>query len=148
MRLTTRHIIDEAKELFHTYRTFGTRRCRALFGTSAFIMAECWNSLDDSGVIAAPPASRPKHLLWSFYFLKAYPIEDNASTVFSTHRDTFRKHTQKIIAALANLAYSKVSETYLLSLLHLQVIANVSLFLRLNLKIGLLEMLVVLVLCL
>jgi hypothetical protein len=61
-----------------TSRSVGTaamedRRFRGLFGARIEIVLKVWLMLGEGGL--HPKKSKPKHLLWTLYFLKAYPRE-------------------------------------------------------------------------
>jgi hypothetical protein len=61
-----------------TSRAVGTvamedRRFRELFGASISIVLHVWSAMEECGLL--PKKSRPKHLLWTLYFLKVYPRE-------------------------------------------------------------------------
>ena len=90
----------EAKTIFKMERSLGRRKYQSLFGTSSLVTATLWNNLDSEGVFFTPPRSKKCHLLWSLYFLKAYPTEDQATVILGTTRDTFCRHVQKIVTAL------------------------------------------------
>ncbi len=47
------------------------RRFRELFGARIGVVLHVWNAMEGSGLL--PNKSRPKHLLWTLYFLKVYP---------------------------------------------------------------------------
>ncbi len=49
------------------------RRFRKLFGTSVGIVLQVWHMMDDGGLL--PEKTKPKHLLWTLYFMKVYPQE-------------------------------------------------------------------------
>jgi hypothetical protein len=47
-------------------------RCfRKLFGASISIVLQVWHMMDDGGLL--PEKTKPKHLLWTLYFMKVYP---------------------------------------------------------------------------
>jgi hypothetical protein len=61
-----------------TSRCVGTaamedRRFRSLFGARIAIVMKVWLMLWEEGL--RPEKSKPKHLLWTLYFLKVYPRE-------------------------------------------------------------------------
>jgi len=61
-----------------TSRCVGTaamedRRFRGLFGARIEIVLKVWSMLLEDGL--HPKKSKPKHLLWTLYFLKVYPRE-------------------------------------------------------------------------
>jgi hypothetical protein len=61
-----------------TSRVVGTaamedRRFRELFGASIRIVLYVWHAMEEGGLL--PNKSKPKHLLWTLYFLKVYPRE-------------------------------------------------------------------------
>ena len=47
------------------------RRFRKLFGASIGIVLQVWHMMDDGGLL--PEKTKPKHLLWTLYFMKVYP---------------------------------------------------------------------------
>jgi hypothetical protein len=49
------------------------RRFRGLFGARIEIVLKVWSMLLEDGL--RPKKSKPKHLLWTLYFLKVYPRE-------------------------------------------------------------------------
>ena len=69
----------EARDIQNrTSRAVGTvameDRCfRELFGASVSIVLHVWTAMEEGGLL--PKKSRPKHLLWTLYFLKVYPRE-------------------------------------------------------------------------
>jgi hypothetical protein len=53
--------------------TMEDRRFRSLFRARTEIMLKVWSMLLEDGL--RPKKSKPKHLLWTLYFLKVYPRE-------------------------------------------------------------------------
>ncbi len=49
------------------------RRFRELFGANIGIVLHVWHAMEEGGLL--PNKSKPKHLLWTLYFLKVYPQE-------------------------------------------------------------------------
>ena len=49
------------------------RRFHELFRASIGVVLHVWNAMEEGGLL--PKESRPKHLLWTLYFLKVYPRE-------------------------------------------------------------------------
>ena len=47
------------------------RRFRSFFGVRFEIIHMAWDMLGEGGI--CPEKSKPKHLLWTLYFLKVYP---------------------------------------------------------------------------
>ena len=63
-----------------TSRSVGTaamedRRFRSLFGARMEIVIMVWNMLGEGGLRPEKSQPKPKHLLWTLYFLKVYPRE-------------------------------------------------------------------------
>jgi hypothetical protein len=55
------------------------RRFRELFGASIGIVLRVWHMMEDGGLL--PKKTKPKHLLWTFYFMKVYPREAPAWSI-------------------------------------------------------------------
>ena len=53
--------------------TMEDRQFRGLFGVRIEIFVKVWSMLLEDGL--RPKKSKPKHLLWTLYFLKVYPRE-------------------------------------------------------------------------
>ena len=72
-------ILCDARDIQNrTSRCVGTaamedRRFRGLFGARIEIVLKVWLMLGEGGL--RPKKSKPKHLLWTLYFLKVYPRE-------------------------------------------------------------------------
>ena len=49
------------------------RRSRKLFGACMEIVVHLWEMMEEDNLL--PKKSKPKHLLWTLYFLKVYPRE-------------------------------------------------------------------------
>ena len=88
------------------------RHFREFFGTNIFIASMVWDMLGQKGL--RPEKSKPKHLLWTLYFLKVYPKQSpGCSTVGASggavDPKTMRKWVWQFIACIAELADDVVS---------------------------------------
>ena len=85
---------------------------REFFGTNSFVAGLVWDMLGEKGL--CPEKSKPKHLLWTLYFLKVYPKQSpGCSTVGASggavDPKTMRKWVWQFIACIAELADDVVS---------------------------------------
>jgi hypothetical protein len=88
------------------------RRFRELFGASIGVVLHVWHAMEEGGLL--PNKSKPKHLLWTLYFLKVYPREaPGCSAVGGGGGDinpkTLRKWVWLFIERIAELADDVVS---------------------------------------
>ena len=100
-----------------TSRSVGTaamedRRFRGLFGARIEIVLKVWLMLGEGGL--RPEKSKPKHLLWTLYFLKVYPREAPGCSAVGGSKGaidpkTFRKWVWLFIERIAELADEVVS---------------------------------------
>ena len=100
-----------------TSRCVGTaamedRRFRSLFGARIEIVLKVWLMLGKDGL--RPKKSKPKHLLWTLYFLKVYPREAPGCSAVGGSKGaidpkTFRKWVWLFIERIAELADEVVS---------------------------------------
>ncbi len=100
-----------------TSRCVGTaamedRRFRGLFGARIEIVLKVWSMLLEDGL--RPKKSKPKHLLWTLYFLKVYPREAPGCSAVGGSKGaidpkTLRKWVWLFIERIAELADEVVS---------------------------------------
>jgi hypothetical protein len=100
-----------------TSRCVGTaamedRRFRGLFGARIEIVLKVWSMLMEDGL--RPKKSKPKHLLWTLYFLKVYPREAPGCSAVGGSKGaidpkTLRKWVWHFIERIAELADEVVS---------------------------------------
>jgi hypothetical protein len=100
-----------------TSRSVGTaamedRRFRGLFGARIEIVLKVWSMLWEDGL--RPEKSKPKHLLWTLYFLKVYPREAPGCSAVGGSKGavdpkTLRKWVWLFIERIAELADEVVS---------------------------------------
>ena len=100
-----------------TSRCVGTaamedRRLRSLFGARIKIVLKIWSMLLEDGL--RPKKSKPKHLLWTLYFLKVYPREAPGCSAVGGSKGaidpkTLRKWVWLFIEHIAELADEVVS---------------------------------------
>ena len=100
-----------------TSRSVGTaamedRRFRGLFGARIEIVLKVWLMLGEGGL--RPEKSKPKHLLWTLYFLKVYPREAPGCSAVGGSKGaidpkTLRKWVWLFIERIAELADEVVS---------------------------------------
>ena len=88
------------------------RRLHELFGAHMGIIVHLWDMMKEGNLL--PEKSRPKHLLWSLYFLKVYPREGpGCSTVGGSggavDPKTLRKWVWLYIERITELAEDVVS---------------------------------------
>ena len=91
------------------------RRFRELFGTSISIVLQVWHMMDDGGLL--PKKTKPKHLLWTLYFMKVYPREAPACSAVggsggAVDPKTLRKWVWLIMERIAKLADDVVSNIF------------------------------------
>jgi hypothetical protein len=91
------------------------RRFRELFGASIDIVLQVWHMMDDGGFL--PEKTKPKHLLWTLYFMKVYPQEaPTCSTVGGSggafDPKTPRKWVWLIMERIAKLVNDVVSNIF------------------------------------
>jgi hypothetical protein len=92
------------------------RRFGSFFGAWNEIVLKVWSMLGEGGL--HPKNSKPKHLLWAFYFLKIYPREDpGCSTVDGSKGaidpKTMWKWVWLFLEHIAKLAYNVVTYLFL-----------------------------------
>ena len=100
-----------------TSRCVGTaamedRRFHGLFGVRIEILLKVWSMLLEDGL--RPKKSKPKHLLWTLYFLKVYPREAPGCSAVGGSKGaidpkTLRKWVWLFIERIAELADEVVS---------------------------------------
>jgi len=100
-----------------TSRCVGTaamedRRLRSLFGARIKIVLKIWSMLLEDGL--RPKKSKPKHLLWTLYFLKVYPREAPGCSTGGGSKGaidpkTLRKWVWLFIGCITELADEVVS---------------------------------------
>lgn len=75
------------------------RRFKCHFGITPFMCSIVWTEIKDK----APANSRPKHLLWSLFFLKQYSVEHVRTSVLKADEKTVRKHTWIFVKLLSEM---------------------------------------------
>ena len=91
------------------------RRFRELsleFGASISIVLHVWTTMEEGGLL--PNQSRPKHLLWTLFFLKVYPREAAGCSAVgggggAIDSKTLRKWVWLFIERIGELADNVVS---------------------------------------
>jgi hypothetical protein len=88
------------------------RQFRGLFGACIEIVLKVWLMLGEGGL--RPKKSKPKHLLWTLYFLKVYPSEAPGCSAVGGSKGaidpkTLRKWVWLFIECIAELADDVVS---------------------------------------
>ena len=83
------------------------RQFRGLFGACIEIVLKVWLMLGEGGL--HPKKSKPKHLLWTLYFLKVYPREGPGCAAVGGSRGavdpkTMRKWVWLFLERIAELA--------------------------------------------
>lgn len=78
--------------------SFSRKKFRAHFGVSLSVCFVLWQLLSEFS-----NDFEPKHLLWSLYFMKLYPIDLEAATRLEISVDTFHKWVFGTIMCLYNL---------------------------------------------
>jgi hypothetical protein len=73
------------------------------FGTEPKVVAIVWNMMEK------PKGARPKHLLWTFLFLKLYSNEDVLNNMVKKPKNAFRKWTELILVDMCKLEPQLVS---------------------------------------
>jgi hypothetical protein len=94
------------------------RRFRELFGAPMEIVLHVWYMMEEDGLL--PDKSKPKHLLWTLYFLKVYPREaPGCSTIGggggAVDPKTLQKWVWLFIERIAELAVDVVSYFFVVS---------------------------------
>ena len=115
-----------------TYRCVGTaamedRRFHGLFGARIEIVLKVWSMLLEDGL--RPKKSKPKHLLWTLYFLKVYPREAPGCSAVGGSKGaidpkTLRKWVWLFIERIAELADDAVSIFVMPKLASLHTVAS------------------------
>ena len=119
------HVSALEKEFFRaardiqnrTSRIVGTaqmedRRFRELFGARMEIVVHIWVMMEEDDLL--PPKSKPKHLLWTLYFLKVYPRQEPGCSAVggsggAIDPKTIRKWVWLFIERIGDLADDVVS---------------------------------------
>jgi len=89
-----------------------TRHFREFFGTSLLVVNKLWWLLVKNDLL--PEKSRPKHLLWTLYFLKVYPKQSPGCSVVGASSSavdpkTFKKWFWMFIENIQELVDEVVS---------------------------------------
>lgn len=89
-----------------------TRHFREFFGTSLLVVDKLWWLLVKNDLL--PEKSRPKHLLWTLYFLKVYPKQSPGCSVVGASSGavdpkTFKKWVWMFIENIQELVDEVVS---------------------------------------
>ena len=100
-----------------TSRIVGTaemedRRFRELFGARMEIVLHLWKMMEEDNLL--PEKSKPKHLLWTLYFMKVYPREGPGCSAVggsggAVDPKTLRKWVWLFIERIGELADDTVS---------------------------------------
>ena len=103
------------------------RRFRGLFGACIEIVLKSWFMLGEGGL--CPKKSKPKHLLWTLYFLKVYPREAPGCSAVGGSKGvidpkTLRKWVWLFIERIAELADDAVSIFVMPKLASLHTVAS------------------------
>ena len=103
-----------------TSRIVGTaameeRRFRELFGARMEIVVHLWEMMEKGDLL--PEKSKPKHLLWTLYFLKVYPREGPGCSAVggsggAVDPKTLRKWVWLFVERIGELADDVVSAVY------------------------------------
>ena len=103
-----------------TSRIVGTaqmedRRFRELFGARMEIVVHLWEMMEKGNLL--PKKSKPKHLLWTLYFLKVYPREGPGCSAVggsggAVDPKTLRKWVWLFVERIGELADDVVSAVY------------------------------------
>ena len=103
-----------------TSRIVGTaameeRRFRELFGARMEIVVHLWEMMEKGNLL--PEKSKPKHLLWTLYFLKVYPREGPGCSAVggsggAVDPKTLRKWVWLFVERIGELADDVVSAVY------------------------------------
>lgn len=72
------------------------------FGCDPAICLELWVRIQGLG--ALPDGARPKHLLWSLYFLRCYDEEHKEKVFLRAARNTIRSYVHPIVKCISDLA--------------------------------------------
>ena len=85
---------------------------RELFGTKLEVVENVWFLLDELEL--HPKGGLPKHLLWAFHFMKAYPLEAQGCSAVggsggAVDPKTYRKWVWAYIEAISDLELEVVS---------------------------------------
>ncbi len=88
------------------------RAFREFFGTTANVVSKIWGNLSQRGTV--PIEGTAKHILWSLYFMRAYPKQGVTCAVVggsagAIDPKTLRKFIWPVIEAVAELAPDVVS---------------------------------------
>lgn len=91
------------------------RRFRELYGARMEIVVHLWVMMDDDDLL--PPKSKPKHLLWTLFFLKVYPREGPGCSAVgglggAVDPKTLQKWVWLFIERIGELADKVVSVVY------------------------------------
>ena len=87
------------------------------FGTTATVVSKIWGKLSQQGTV--PIEGTAKHLLWSLYFMRAYPKQSVTCAVVgglvgAIDPKTLQKIIWPFIEAIAELTSDVVSLLYML----------------------------------
>lgn len=75
------------------------RRFKSFFGVTPLLCSIIWEKIESS----APSESKPKHLLWTLYFLKQYDVEHTRRPLLNADEKTIRKWTWIFVKLLSDL---------------------------------------------
>jgi hypothetical protein len=93
----TRDIQNRTSRVVGTAAMEDCRFCE-LFGASISVVLHVWHAMEEGGLL--PNKSKPKHLLWTLYFLKVYPREAPGCFTVGGGGGHGPKNTAKICVAL------------------------------------------------
>jgi hypothetical protein len=97
------------------------RHFHDFFGTNIFIAGPVWDMLGQKGLL--PERSKPKHLLWTLYFLKVYPKQSLGCSAVGASKGavnpkTMQKWVWQFITCIGELTDDVVSFNLLLACIH------------------------------
>lgn len=84
------------------------RRFREKFGCSPTTVSILWDEIE-----VVEKGASLKHLFWTFYFFKVYPLESDMRDTFNAHPHTVRQWIRRFTAAIGALFPVRVSSSQL-----------------------------------
>lgn len=81
-------------------KTVFDKKFRSFFGVTAFMMDIIWSKLEKDRLLFG---AGPKHLLWTFMFLKIYVPQIVLAHIAQCDRKTFSFWTRKLVHSMAKL---------------------------------------------
>lgn len=83
------------------------RSFRSCYGVSPDVCYVLWSLIEQQHF-----AMKPKHLLWTLFFLKCYNTEAINASMFKTDEKTYRLWVWRLIESLANLEVVSYLNTF------------------------------------